>query len=40
MLFKGILIGLALQEFDKTCAMWLIGIPVLTKSRFGKNWSY
>ena len=31
MFFKGVLIGLELGEFDR------IGIPGLTKSRFGKN---
>ena len=34
MLFKGVLIGLELREFDRMCAMHL------TKSRFGKNQSY
>ena len=39
MLFKGVLIGLELQEFDRICPH-AFGIPALTKSRFGKNQSY
>ena len=34
MLFKGVLIGLELREFDKTCTMRLVFLP------FGKNQSY
>ena len=39
MLFKGVLIGLELREFDRMCAMPLV-FPTLTKSRFGKNQIY
>ena len=38
MLFKAVLIVLELGEFDKVCHAF--GIPVLTKSSFGKNRSY
>ena len=38
MLFKGVLIGLELREFDNV--RHVFGIPALTKSRFGKNQSY
>ena len=38
--FKGVLIGLELQEFDRMYvrhAFGYNGIPAMTKSRFGKN---
>ena len=39
MLFKGVIIGLELREFDRMCAMRLVFLH-WQKSRFGKNRSY